>query len=85
MFPVEIHISDEAALPEEMATMRTWLDHSRFEPSTFQYRRGQHSAPKSADLALNALAWPLKSLSRRAPIRGLATVVSHVACRGRGL
>jgi hypothetical protein len=38
MFPVEIHIRDEAALTAQMATMRTWLDHHRFEPSTFYYR-----------------------------------------------
>jgi hypothetical protein len=38
MFPVEIHIRDEGALTAQMATMRTWLDHRRFEPSTFHYR-----------------------------------------------
>jgi hypothetical protein len=41
MFPVEIHIRDEAALTAltaQMASMRTWLDHRRFEPSTFYYR-----------------------------------------------
>jgi hypothetical protein len=38
MFPVEIHIRDKAALTAQMATMRAWLDHRRFEPSTFHYR-----------------------------------------------
>lgn len=46
MFPVEICIRDEAALTERMATMRTWLDHCRFEPSTF------HSRSTSAGIVL---------------------------------
>jgi hypothetical protein len=38
MFPVEIRIRDEAALTAQMARMRMWLEHRRFEPSTFYYR-----------------------------------------------
>lgn len=39
MFPVEIRIpeQDEVALTAKMAVMREWLDHRRFEPSTFRY------------------------------------------------
>jgi len=40
MFPVEIVIGsgDEDALQEKMRIMREWLDHRRFEPSTFRYK-----------------------------------------------
>lgn len=37
MFSVEVRMSDDPALTERMATMRTWLDHHRFEPSTFRH------------------------------------------------
>jgi hypothetical protein len=39
MFPVEIHLCerDEEALTARMTAMREWLDHRRFEPSTFRY------------------------------------------------
>jgi hypothetical protein len=39
MFPVEIRIRepDEDALTVKMTAMREWLDHHRFEPSTFRY------------------------------------------------
>lgn len=37
MFPVAINIADEDALIEKMTAMREWLDHRRFEPSTFRY------------------------------------------------
>ena len=39
MFPVEIRIGerDEDALTARMTAMREWLDHQRFEPSTFRY------------------------------------------------
>lgn len=39
MFPVEIRIDerDEHALTARMTAMREWLDHQRFEPSTFRY------------------------------------------------
>ncbi len=39
MFPVEIRIRerDEDALTARMTAMREWLDHRRFEPSTFRY------------------------------------------------
>jgi hypothetical protein len=39
LFPVEIRISDhdEKALTARMMAMREWLDHRRFEPSTFRY------------------------------------------------
>ena len=39
MFPVEIaiHDPDESVLTERMKQMREWLDHRRFEPSTFRY------------------------------------------------
>ena len=40
MFPVQIRISDidENAVTARMNAMREWLDHCRFEPSTFRYR-----------------------------------------------
>lgn len=56
MFPVEIHIRDEAALTEEMATMRTWLDHCRFEPSTFHYRFTSAGVVFRVDFAVEAEA-----------------------------
>jgi hypothetical protein len=34
---VEICIHDEDALTGQMATMREWLDHQRFEPAVFRY------------------------------------------------
>jgi hypothetical protein len=37
VFPVEIRIPDETILTEQMATMREWLDHQRFEPTVFRY------------------------------------------------
>ena len=39
MFPVEIRIRDnnERVVTEKMTSMREWLDHRRFEPSTFRY------------------------------------------------
>ena len=39
MFPVEIPTRerDEDALTARMTAMREWLDHRRFEPSTFRY------------------------------------------------
>lgn len=39
MFPVEIPIRerDEDALTVRMTAMREWLDHRRFEPTTFRY------------------------------------------------
>ena len=39
MFPVEVRIPerDEDALTARMTAMREWLDHRRFEPSTFRY------------------------------------------------
>ena len=37
MFPVEIKIVDEDTLAEQMATLRCWLDHQRFEPAVFRY------------------------------------------------
>ena len=40
MFPVEIRIreNNEKVVTEKMTSMREWLDHRRFEPSTFRYR-----------------------------------------------
>jgi hypothetical protein len=40
VFPVEIRITDtdEKAVTVRMNAMREWLDHRRFEPSTFRYR-----------------------------------------------
>lgn len=35
VFMVEIRIPCDDGLGEEMAAMRTWLDHERIEPSTF--------------------------------------------------
>ena len=40
MFPVEVHIFDDDKLVATMETMRTWLDHQRFEPSFFRYKLG---------------------------------------------
>lgn len=39
MFPVEIKISErnDQALTDRMNAMRQWLDHQRFEPSSFRY------------------------------------------------
>jgi hypothetical protein len=39
MFRVEVCIQEreENALTAKMAVMREWLDHRRFEPSTFRY------------------------------------------------
>jgi hypothetical protein len=39
MFAVEIHLHDldEEGLTARMIAMREWLDHCRFEPSTFRY------------------------------------------------
>ena len=39
MFPVEIHMDEqtENAFTARMSAMREWLDHLRYEPSTFQY------------------------------------------------
>jgi hypothetical protein len=39
MFPVEIQMHERAedALTARMTAMRQWLDHQRFEPSTFRY------------------------------------------------
>jgi hypothetical protein len=39
MFHVEVRIAehDEDALTARMTAMREWLDHRRFEPSTFRY------------------------------------------------
>jgi len=39
MFSVEIRLDDldEEALTARMTAMREWLDHCRFEPSTFRY------------------------------------------------
>jgi hypothetical protein len=37
MFPVELKIVDEDTLAEQMATVRCWLDHQRFEPVVFRY------------------------------------------------
>ena len=39
MFPVEILMNGQAedALTVRMTEMRQWLDHRRFEPSTFRY------------------------------------------------
>jgi hypothetical protein len=36
VFPVEICVADEN-LAAIMAAMREWLDHRRFEPTTFRY------------------------------------------------
>ena len=40
MFPVEVSIFNEDTLVETMETMRTWLDHQRFEPTFFRYKLG---------------------------------------------
>jgi hypothetical protein len=37
MFAVEVCLRDEDRLVGTMETMRTWLDHRRFEPATFRY------------------------------------------------
>ncbi len=37
MFQVEIGVSHEGRLTDEMSAMRTWLDHQRFEAATFRY------------------------------------------------
>lgn len=39
MFSVEIRIveRDESALTGRMTVMREWLDHERYEPSTFRH------------------------------------------------
>lgn len=39
MFPVAIRLreTDEKVVTEKMTSMREWLDHRRFEPSTFRY------------------------------------------------
>jgi hypothetical protein len=36
VFPVEITLSDDVQIAHEMEAMRAWLDHHRFEPSTFR-------------------------------------------------
>ena len=40
MFPVKIGLreNDQKVVTEKMTSMREWLDHRRFEPSTFRYR-----------------------------------------------
>lgn len=39
MFSVQIYVHDsgEQAVTAQMNSMREWLDHQRFEPSTFRY------------------------------------------------
>jgi hypothetical protein len=39
VFCVNIKISPEGILQEEMDNMRIWLDHQRFEPATFRQSR----------------------------------------------
>jgi hypothetical protein len=34
---IRIHDGDEKAVTAKMNSMREWLDHQRFEPSTFRY------------------------------------------------
>ena len=38
MFRVEVKLDSERELSDSMATMRTWLDHQRFEPAVFRHR-----------------------------------------------
>ena len=40
MFPVEIRLDGEDHLAETMESMRSWLDHQRFEPAAFRYKLG---------------------------------------------
>jgi len=40
VFPVTIPIEDEDALIQQMAAMRAWLDHRKFQPSVFRYALG---------------------------------------------
>jgi hypothetical protein len=56
MFPVEIRIPNEEALAETMQTMRTWLDHQRFEPLTFRYTFETARILFRVDFALEAEA-----------------------------
>ncbi len=37
MFLVQIRIPRETGLVDEMTAMRAWLDHERYEPTTFRY------------------------------------------------
>jgi len=39
MFLVEIHIADKDVVPEQITTMRLWIDHHRFEPDTFRCKK----------------------------------------------
>ena len=56
MFPVEVNIFDEDALGETMETMRTWLDHQHFEPSSFRYRLGAQLVVLRVDFSIEAQA-----------------------------
>lgn len=37
LFPVEISLLDEEQLARTMENMRTWLDHKKFDATTFRY------------------------------------------------
>ena len=52
MFPVEIPLVDENKLAETLESMRTWLDHKRFEPATFRYSFGAARILFQVDFAI---------------------------------
>ena len=56
MFPVEIPIFDERRLVETMESMRTWLDHKRFEPAAFRYSYGRSRLVFRIDFSAEAQA-----------------------------
>ena len=56
MFPVEVLIADEDKLVETIETMRTWLDHKRFEPAVFRYSFGDARILFQVDFANEAEA-----------------------------
>lgn len=56
MFPVEVPLADENKLAETIESMRTWLDHRRFEPTVFRYSFGGARIVFQIDFAAEAEA-----------------------------
>ena len=56
MFPVEVPLYDEERLAETLESMRTWLDHKRFEPASFRYRFGTGQILFQVEFAIEAQA-----------------------------
>ena len=58
MFPVEIRFQerDEDALTARMTAMREWLDHHRFEPTTFRYTFTEPGILFRVDFSVEAAA-----------------------------